>query len=86
MKVIFRTNLDNYNYQLPFPNSHFYQVPRIGDSVEVKKDLKEFFQNRKLPTSLRVVDVLWTEDAVICELWYKQIDVEAAKISGINLF
>ena len=84
MRVIFRTNLDNYQTNC-FP-SNLDQVPRIGDSVEVDEGFKTWFRNKKLPTSLKVVDVTWTDKAVICELWYKPIDVEAAKISGINLF
>ena len=86
MKVVFRTNLDNYNNSNYFPNGQFDQVPRIGDSVEVLGDFKKHFESKKLPTSLKVVDVTWTEKAAVCELWYKQIDIDVAKARGTDLF
>jgi hypothetical protein len=35
---------------------------------------------------MQVVDVNWINKGVICELWYKEIDVESCKLKGIELF
>lgn len=88
MKIKFTTNLDNYQ-KACFPEV-LTIPPRIGDSVLVRKVWYRYFLDKKLPTQLEVVNVIWTEDyseeIVICELWYKNIDVEFAKLNKINLF
>ena len=84
MKITFRTNLDNYQSN-KFPDD-FTNPPRIGDSVSVKEEFIDFYEKKKLPTSLIVVDVIWFSDKIVCELWYKQIDIDRAKIFKINLF
>lgn len=83
MKVVFSTNIDNYKGS-NFPD--FSIPPRKGDTVQVLDSHIDYFKNRKLPTRLEVVDVVWKENYVICELHYKQIDIEVAKISGVYLF
>jgi hypothetical protein len=40
----------------------------------------------RLPLRLEVVDVIYGEKYVTCELWYKQIDLEAMKALNINPF
>jgi len=35
---------------------------------------------------MEIVQVTWSEEAVICELWFRDIDLKSAKLSGINLF
>lgn len=86
MRVIFRTNIDHYNRVAdPFPNFHDI-VPRKGDTVLVRDNCVSYFSDRKLPLGLEVVDVKWCEAGVICELHYRQIDIEAAKISKVSLF
>lgn len=85
MKVRFRTNIDNYSNKDCFPDN-FVTPPRIGESVSVKEGFVNHFRSKKIPTTLIVVDVVWFEDKVVCELWYKDIDVKSAKISGVNLF
>lgn len=84
MTVIFRTNIDHYG-QLHFPVD-FTQVPRIGEKVAVRDRFTGYFISRKLPDVLEVVDVTYTENHAVCELWYRKIDVEKAKLNGINLF
>lgn len=34
---------------------------------------------------MKVVDVIWTDKGIVCELWYREIDIEAAKLSGVKL-
>ena len=84
MKVIFITNLDNYQNHC-FPEK-LTMVPRKGDIINVTEVFVKYFEDKKLPTRLEVVDVIWGEKDVKCELWYKEIDVRAAKISNINLY
>lgn len=84
MKVILKTNVDAYKRNC-FP-TNLEMPPRIGESVMVVEGFVNHFYNQKLPTRMEVVDVTWTESGVICDLWYKKVDVEAAKLSGINLF
>jgi hypothetical protein len=96
MKIIFRTNLDNYSSS-DFPNFITHQgaynfedltisIPRIGETIEVKENMKPKFLSRKLPIRLNVCNVTYTESAVICELWYIDNDVKFAKLNNINLF
>lgn len=84
MKVVFRTNIDNYKTNC-FPEN-LTIPPRKGEKVLINKVFREYYSKRKLPLELEVVDVIWCEDGVICELWYRSIDVEFAKQNGINLF
>jgi len=84
MKVIFRTNLDNYQTNC-FPEN-LEAAPRVGDKVMVTEVFGSYFTGKKLPVKLEVVDVVWTDKGVLCELWYSKIDVETAKLNGINLF
>jgi hypothetical protein len=84
MKIIFKTNLDMYQTNC-FPNN-LEIPPRIGDTVLITEPFLDYYAKQKLPLRMEVVDVLWSEKGVICELWYKKIDVEAAKLSNINLF
>jgi len=84
MNIIFITNVDKYRRNC-FPTG--LQIPpRIGESVSVLETFKSHYFNQKLPTRMEVVDVIWEEDCVVCELWYKKIDVEKAKILGIQLY
>ena len=84
MKVIFRTNIDNYKKNC-FP-SYLTILPRIGESVRVTKDFETYFSNKGLPNTLEVVDVTYTENEVVCDLWYRKIDIVSSKLSGANLF
>lgn len=83
MIVRFKTNIDAYQ------NSHFprnFEIPpRIGDSVSLPESLVSHYRSKGLPTTLKVVDVIWYEYEVVCELWYSKIDVEAAELSGVKL-
>lgn len=84
MKVRFKTNIDAYQ------NSHFprnFEIPpRIGDSISLPETLFSYYRSKRLPTTLKVVDVTWYENEVVCELWYSKIDIEAAELSGTKLF
>ncbi len=46
----------------------------------------KYYSDKKLPTRLEVVDVTWTDKGVVCELWYKKIDVDKANLNGTKLF
>lgn len=82
--IKFSTAVDAYQKQC-WPR--LSEVPRIGDTVEVTADFKSYFSSKRLPTSMRVVNVTWKEDnIVLCELWYDKTDLEIAKMSDINLF
>ncbi len=83
MKVVFRTNIDHYKTNC-FPENVTIP-PRIGETVLVAEVFAEYYSQKKLPIRLEVVDVTWTDKGVVCELWYKKIDVEAAKLSGVKL-
>ena len=84
MKVAFKTNLDNYQTNC-FPSNLDYP-PRIGETVVVNEAFLSYYRDKKLPMSLEVVNVSWTERGVICELWYSKQSVEMAKACGIELF
>ena len=84
MKVVFRTNVDHY--QKPCFPINLDAVPRKGDDVAVTGAYKSYYESQKLPTVMEVVNVTWGESGVICELWYKKIDIEYAKLSNIKLF
>ena len=84
MKVIFRTNLDNYQTNC-FPEN-LTTPPRVGEKVMVTEVFGSYFTSKKLPVKLEVVDVTWTDKGVLCELWYSEIDVKTAKQNNINLF
>lgn len=84
MKIIFRTNIDHYKTNC-FPEN--LQIPpRIGDTVVVNEVFIDYYAKRKLPIGLVVIDVAWSEKGVVCELWYKHSDIEAAKLTGVKLF
>lgn len=84
MKVVFKTNIDHYKTNC-FPEN-INIPPRIGETVLVTEVFMDYFSKQKLPVRLEVVDVIWTEKGVLCELFYKNIDIESAKISGVKLF
>lgn len=84
MKIIFKTNLDHYPSHY-FP-SNITIPPRIGEKILVRSGLASLYINKHLPNRLEVCDVIWTEDFVICELWYNAQDLEIAKASGGNPF
>lgn len=83
MKVVFLTNINHYKTNC-FPEN-VNIPPRIGETVLVKEISSEYYHQKKLPLRLEVVDVIWTEKGVVCELWYKKVDIEAAKLAGVNL-
>ena len=80
MNIIFHTNLDAYNSSY-FPTDLTF-VPRIGEKVAVNKTIAHYLRNKKLPTRLEVVDVIYHEDYVECELWYNQQDKQIADAAG----
>ena len=78
MKVIFKTNIDHYQTNC-FP-TNLVIPPRIGETVLVTEGFANYYAKQKLPIRMEIVDVIWTDKGVICELWYKNIDVESAKL------
>jgi hypothetical protein len=83
MKIRFKTNIDHYQTNC-FPEN-LTIPPRIGETVLVTQVFEDYYSKRRLPIRLEVVDVIWTDKGVVCELWYKKNDVEAAKLSGVKL-
>lgn len=83
MKVIFKTNVDHYKTNCWPTNIDI--PPRKGDTVMVVEAFDKHYQSKRLPTEMEVVNVTWTEKAVLCELWYKAIDVRLAELSGVKL-
>ena len=84
MKVIFITNLDNYQTNCFAENLTI--PPRVGEKVMVTEVFGSYFTSKKLPVKLEVVDVTWTDKGALCELWYSEIDIKTAKQNDINLF
>lgn len=82
IKII--TALDNYQTNC-FPEN-LTQVPRIGECVRVVNAFYTHFKQKRLPIELIVKNVIWTENGALVEVWYRNIDVEAAKLNNINLF
>jgi hypothetical protein len=84
MKIVFRTNIDHYKTNC-FPEN-ITQAPRVGDLIVVTEVFADYYRGKRLPIMLEVVEVTWTEKGVLCELHYRDIDTQAAKLSGVNLF
>lgn len=84
MKVVFRTNIDHYKKDC-WPKN-IETPPRIGESVMVVDSMKSYYSNQKLPIKLEVVDVIYSENQIDCELWYNKLDVKSARLSGVKLF
>ena len=83
-KIKFKTNLDKYQGNC-FP-SNLEIPPRVGEKVAVVEGFISHYMNRKLPTTLEVVDVLHTEKLIVCELWYSKTDILSAEVSNVDLF
>ena len=84
MRVLFKTNIDNYQTNC-FPENLPF-VPRIGEKVMVTNVFVQWFKDKNLPTRLEVVDVIYTDQGVVCELWYNETDRKLAELSGAVLF
>ena len=84
MKIKFKTNIDRYKTNC-FPTNLTF-VPRVGESVYVTKVFIEYFSTRGLPLKLKVVDVIYSEYGVLCELHYHEIDIKIAKMNNVNLY
>jgi len=84
MLVLLKTNIDQYKTNC-FPED-LKAVPRVGETVMVTKVFIEYFEKKQFPTTLEVVNVIHTDNGVVCELWYRAVDVRMAKQQGVNLF
>jgi len=84
MEIRFKTNLDAYQTNC-FPEN-LTEVPRKGENILVNSIFIDYFKKKKLPVILEVYNVTWCEDGVVCELSYRKIDLENARLNGINLF
>ena len=83
MRVVFKTNVDAYKgYNFP----ECTQAPRVGDTIMVVSEFQKVFRDRMLPIRMEVIDVIWSEHAITCELHFKQIDIQIAKQNGVKLF
>lgn len=85
MKIVFKTNLDNYSKMNCFSTNLTF-VPRKGEYVQVTKDYIGHYISKRLPMKLEVVSVTYNEDEVICDLWYNNTDLELMKSCDINPF
>ena len=83
MRVLFKTNIDNYQTNC-FPENLPF-VPRIGEKVMVTNVFVQWFKNKKLPIRLEVFDVIYSDQGVVCELWYNKTDLKIAKQAGANV-
>ncbi len=92
-----RTNIDNYKGIHVFPKlNHVFpklnHVPRIGETINVDDDMRDFYLSKQLPTRLEVIDVVYggnrkeSKEYIIVELHYKKIDIQIAEQNKINLF
>ena len=66
LKVVFETKHINYSHRC-FPTNLPYP-PRIGERVKVDSDNEAYFIKNKLPLTLKVIDVTWEENKVVCLL------------------
>jgi len=82
MKVMFGTKIKEYKTNC-FPND-LEIPPRIGETVLVSKVFFDYFSIQNLPMELEVVDVIWTEECVICELYYKKKYIESVNNAKID--
>lgn len=85
MRILFQTNINAYK-SYDFPEVKGFLIPRKGDTIMVISENQKQFRAKMMPVRLEVVDVVWHEHAVVCELHYKQIDIQIAKQNGVNLF
>ena len=87
-KIICRTALDRYKGYETF--APLVDIPRIGETVEVADNWREWFSQRNLPTRMVVVDVIYTTEnkkpVVVIELHYKEIDIKIAEKNKVNLY
>jgi hypothetical protein len=79
MKVIFKTNIDHYQTNC-FP-LNLEIPPRIGETVLVTEVFIDYYSKQNLPIRMEVVDVIWLEKFVVCELWYKKIDLDKTNLN-----
>ncbi len=84
MKIVFKTAIDKYKTNC-FP-TNLTHVPRIGEKVMVTEVFIKYYENKNLPITLKVFDVIHTERGIIVELHYSEIDIKCAQASGVNLF
>jgi len=84
IKVVFQTNIDHYKTNC-FPEN-LTIPPRIGEKVLVSEVFISYFEDKKLPIRLEVIDVIWSDKGVICLLWYNQNDKLVAINRGAELF
>lgn len=79
MRVVFKTNLDWYKtVAWPVLDN---AIPHKGETVNVHPGSELFCNHNKIPTQLEVVDVTYYHDKVVCELHYKKINIELAKLT-----
>ena len=68
MSIVFKTDLEEYKTNC-FPDN-LTQVPRVGDFIVVNELFLEYYMTKKLPCTLEVIKVFWTNKGVVCELGY----------------
>jgi hypothetical protein len=82
MKVMFGTKIKEYQTNC-FPHGLKFP-PRIGETVLVSKVFSDYFELKNLPMELEVVDVIYSEECVVCELYYKKKYIESVNNAKID--
>ena len=95
-KIVLHTNLDKYDSS-HFPDmNNFGVVPQVGQYIYVRSDLEDYFQEKKLPKGLEVVQVrykeispsgIWSQTRyeIHVELWYNDTEYKLYTESGHEL-
>lgn len=92
VKIVFHTNVDDYGI-VCWPK-YTNIIPRIGETVYVDDQMKDYYRNKKLPIRMEVVDISYSEKKdslytgytneyytlVEVELWYKDVDWKFLKL------
>lgn len=87
IQVEFHTNVDAYSGKSCWPQ-YLPVVPRVGEFVNVRNDLKPYFQIKHLPIRMEVVSVTYQERSdptthiAFVELWYNSTDKQLAEMAG----
>jgi len=78
------TNIDRYKNKF----SQLYEIPRVGDFILIKHELREDFYNKKYPCRLEVKSVTFDPDLnyVSIEVHYNLLDLEIMKVNKIEPF
>lgn len=78
MNIRFKTNIDAYR-TVSWPVLDY--LPNKGDFVKVYPGSESYCNYNKIPLFLEIVAITHEVGVVWVELWYRNVDVQAAKLS-----